>query len=151
MCGLLYSAHCLPDHQSHLIQVCQFHDESTPVPNLPDNNGTYEQKRDTLLQKELDAFQAIPCLPLVSASKKPTDPLVWFKRYEAVFPHVADVARAYLAVPASSASSERVFSDGGNIVRDKRSRLWADNASDLIVLKGSWEQIEQWDKKRKLI
>ncbi len=39
------------------------------------------------------------------------------------FPHLARMARDYLAIPAFSVASERVFSAGGNLITNKRSSL----------------------------
>ena len=46
--------------------------------------------------------------------------------------------RAYLAVPATSAPVERLFSVAGSIISAKRARLTDGTASDLIVLHQSW-------------
>jgi len=47
------------------------------------------------------------------------------------------MARDYLAIPASSAPSERVFSVGGDIVTKKRNRIGGDNLRYLLCLR-SW-------------
>ena len=49
--------------------------------------------------------------------------LYWWKTNEMMFPLLAKIARTILAIPSSSAKSERVFSTGGNIVTAKRCRL----------------------------
>ena len=46
--------------------------------------------------------------------------------------------RAYLAIPATSAPVERLFSVAGNVISVKRTRLSDGAASDLIVLHQSW-------------
>ncbi|KFY45043.1 hypothetical protein V494_01172 [Pseudogymnoascus sp. VKM F-4513 (FW-928)] len=43
------------------------------------------------------------------------------KQYQ--YPVISRIARDYLAIPASSAASERIFSVGGDIVTKKRNRL----------------------------
>ena len=45
------------------------------------------------------------------------------------------MARKYLAVPASSAASERVFSAGPLVVKDNRSRLDPVRVGRLIFMK----------------
>jgi hypothetical protein len=51
------------------------------------------------------------------------DPLEWYATLEARFPRVAYLAKRYLAIQATSAPIERVWSAGGNIVTDKRRSL----------------------------
>ena len=53
------------------------------------------------------------------------------------------LVRQVLCIPATSASSERVFSTAGNICRKKRTRLTPQNVDALTVLKHNTE-IVQW-------
>ena len=46
--------------------------------------------------------------------------------------------RAYLAIPATWAPVERLFSVAGNVISGKRTRLSDGAAADLIVLHQSW-------------
>jgi zinc finger BED domain-containing protein 1 (E3 SUMO-protein ligase ZBED1) len=52
------------------------------------------------------------------------------------------VARKWLAVPASSAASERMFSSAGLTVSKKRTCLKADRVSTLVFLKTAWPALE---------
>jgi hypothetical protein len=63
------------------------------------------------------------------------DPLTWWKSNECKYPHIAKMARCYLAVPGSSVPSERVFSTAGDIVSAKRSTLSPDHVDTLVFLK----------------
>ena len=47
-------------------------------------------------------------------------PLEWLKAPEKQFPLLGRLARRYLCICATSVPSERVFSDGGNIVTSLR-------------------------------
>ena len=47
-----------------------------------------------------------------------TDPLMWWKQHQQEFPRLARMTRQYLAVPASSASPERLFSSVGLVKSD---------------------------------
>ncbi|KAM7307367.1 E3 SUMO-protein ligase ZBED1-like [Ixodes scapularis] len=62
------------------------------------------------------------------------DALKWWRDHESKFPAVAQLAMKYMCIPASSASSERVFSTAGNIVTAKRSCLLPENVSSLVFL-----------------
>ena len=54
------------------------------------------------------------------------------------YPIVAQTARKYLCIPASSATSERNFSKSEHIVRAKRARLSDEHVKELSFL--SWNQ-----------
>ena len=51
------------------------------------------------------------------------DPLEGWRESRKVYPRLSNLARKYLCIPATSSSSERVFSTGGNIVNCLRSSL----------------------------
>ena len=72
------------------------------------------------------------------------NPLDWWRAHSH-FKLLSIVAKKILCVPATSASSERVFSDAGNVIADDRSRLTPDVASALVLLK-NWEKIERMPK-----
>lgn len=54
------------------------------------------------------------------------------------------MARDHLAIPASSAPSERVFSAGGDIITKKRNRIGGENLRYLLCLR-SWGIIPEDD------
>lgn len=70
-------------------------------------------------------------------------PLGWWAQNQDTFPHVAELARKYLAVQASSASSEHLFSTSGNTITAKRKRLSGDRASDILFLH-ECSKLELW-------
>ena len=47
---------------------------------------------------------------------------------------MANLARKYLAIPASSTKSEHVFSAGGNVVTAKRTSLEPGKVEALVVI-----------------
>ncbi|CAN0493112.1 unnamed protein product [Scytosiphon promiscuus] len=49
-------------------------------------------------------------------------------------PHLAKLARKYLAVQASSAASERLFSQAGLVLTDKRNRMSGETAANVVFL-----------------
>jgi hypothetical protein len=61
-------------------------------------------------------------------------PLDWWRVNAPKFPLLANYARFALGIPATSVSSERVFSTAGDVVRAKRSNLSSSNADKLIFL-----------------
>ena len=56
-----------------------------------------------------------------------SDPLKWWKDNATRFPTLAALAKSYLAVPATSTPSERLFSVAGNIVTKTRASLTAEH------------------------
>lgn len=63
------------------------------------------------------------------------NPLEWWLSNSWRFPLVSGLARKFLAAPATSVDSERLFSSAGGIITDKRSKLLPERAEQLIFLK----------------
>lgn len=70
-------------------------------------------------------------------------PLQWWKVHQESFPKLCRLARIYLAIPASSASSERVFSRAGLELTDTRKRLAPDRLSRLVFLKSNMKLYQE--------
>jgi hypothetical protein len=69
------------------------------------------------------------------------NPLMWWKHNAVHFPHLAQLARKYLCVPATSAASERLFSKAGRVITRTRAALHPSTASALVFLK---ENLDRW-------
>jgi hypothetical protein len=61
-----------------------------------------------------------------------SNPLVWWKKYSATFPYLAQVARRYLVMPTTSAPVERLFSVAGQVVTAMRNRLHPETVTILV-------------------
>jgi len=59
------------------------------------------------------------------------DPLKWWDVNKSQFPILAQLARKYLSIQATSGASERVFSDAGLIMSAKRTRM--KNLSEALI------------------
>ena len=66
-----------------------------------------------------------------------TDVLGWWRFHACEYPCLARIARDYLAIPATSAPAERVFSGGADLVTKKRGSLSEDSIKACVCLK-SW-------------
>ena len=82
------------------------------------------------LSKELDDY--------MNEANEPEDcnPLDWWSRSNSLarFPTVALVARAYLAIPATSVASERLFSKCGLVISDRRASLNPAHVEQIVFL-----------------
>jgi hypothetical protein len=83
----------------------------------------------TVLQREIREFRGLRVLW--------ANPLDFWKGQAHNFKNLAIMARQYLAIPATTASSERLFSIAGNVISDDRSRLHHERATALILLKAN--------------
>ena len=74
--------------------------------------------------------------PCIDTDSKP---LEWWKSNSSLFPVMAKLAKKYLSIPATSVRSERVFSSGGYIVNNFRSRLLPEHVNLLVFLANNLE------------
>src|SRR5262245_50755856 len=72
----------------------------------------HEEEQD--VQDELKDYLSAPISPTS------TDVLAWWKEHSGKYPCLARIARDYLAISATSAPVERVFSGGTNLISRKR-------------------------------
>lgn len=66
--------------------------------------------------------------------ERKADVLEWWLEHRVDFPNLAILARKYLAIPATEASSERLFSAAGNVLTDRRSKMSSDSLEQLVFL-----------------
>jgi len=67
-----------------------------------------------------------------------------------LFPWLGLLARRVLAMPATSAAPERLFSTAGNVMTKKRSRLTCDSKEGLVYLHEVWPQVREWETVKKM-
>ena len=60
-----------------------------------------------------------------------------------MFPILVQLARIYLPIQATSAPSERIFSQAALIIRERRNRLGPEISGKLLYLKENWDQVIQ--------
>lgn len=65
------------------------------------------------------------------------NPLAWWAQHRATMPLLQELAARILCVPASSASSERLFSKAGLTLTAKRTRLKPDRVAQLVTVRGA--------------
>jgi hypothetical protein len=77
------------------------------------------------------------------------DPLQWFAVHAAEWPIISLMAEKFLAVPASSAPCERLFSDAGLLFTTKRARLTDEHAEQQLFLHENWELLQEFISKHR--
>jgi hypothetical protein len=102
--------------------------------NEQDNNNDYQGDILNVVDAELLLYKREQHLPLRKADGSFNNPLDWWHLKQQQYPLMASIALKVLAIPATSAPSERVFSVAGITIAKERSRLDAANAGELIFL-----------------
>lgn len=99
---------------------------------LEDEDPGQDQREDAVRNELLVYFGEKP-IP------KDKNPLQWWKENETKFPALAVVAKSYLAAPATSTPSERLFSAAGTILSKKRASLTKEHVDMLTFLHSNSE------------
>ena len=61
-------------------------------------------------------------------------PLEWWNTNHTRYPYLSNLAKIYLAIPATSVPAEQEFSIAGHILNQKRSCLLPENVNKLVFL-----------------
>jgi hAT family C-terminal dimerisation region len=69
-------------------------------------------------------------------------PFNWWLNKKDKYPILAKIARIYLAIPAASTSSERLFSDAGNLLSAKRSKMNSELFQRIMFLKRNASKVK---------
>lgn len=91
---------------------------------------------EEVAQNEMEGYLDLPQIGLNN------DPLAWWKLHSKRFPILSELSKIYLAVPATSTPSERLFSDAGNLLTNKRTRLLPELFKRMIFLKKNINMFE---------
>lgn len=94
------------------------------------------------VDEEIALYRTLPSLQAKTDGIH-NSPLDWWRVQQVKFPILAQLARRYLCVPATSAPSERVFSAAGITIANDRARLTPDHANDLVFLRHNWAVLEK--------
>ena len=97
---------------------------------------TTRESMKSKIRKEMYRYEEFTTPP------KGTSVLAWWKKHKDILPILSTMARAVLAVPASSAKSERVFSTGANVVTKKRTRMLPTKVEQTIIIKENKSKVE---------
>ena len=126
--------------------------EATDEPGTDDDRPTKEPRKDTALDILLgpekdpneesttftDELQGYLTSKTVS---RETDPLTWWRVNQYNYPHLAQVAKCFFSIPATSTPAERSFSKVGFIVNHLRSSLKPGKVNALLFLSKNLQQL----------
>ena len=115
-----------PDDDDEML-IAQMSQDDEPLGDLT---------QESPMNKELAMYLNTP--------KAPTsiDVLEYWRINEHQFPLLSKVVKKYFCVQATSCSSERTFSTGGNIVTPKRNKLDPENVNLLVYLKENLGKVQ---------
>ena len=89
-------------------------------------------QNDSIRVDEMSNYLALPKIHFDDC------PLLWWKNNSARFPVLSKLAKKYLAIPATSTPSERLFSEAGNVMSIKRTQLALNMLENLVFCKKNW-------------
>ena len=95
-----------------------------------ENKAEQQSARETPRQKIAKEIKQYVKIAQVDAKE---DPLKWWADQATNFPFLSQVARRILAVPASSAPTERVFSKLARVNSKKRSSMKPSLSNALVI------------------
>lgn len=113
-----------------------------PFFGLEDSGVVVQVGGHGIPRNEVDNWFREPSISIQSTPEQIRKYLV-SKRFE--FPIIMQIALDYLAIPASSAPSERVFSEAGNLISRKRGLICSENLRYVLCLR-SWGLIKDIDE-----
>lgn len=93
---------------------------------------------ETIEEDEVDAF--IHLIVPVDLTINPAD---WWNSKKEEFPKLSKLAVAIHSIPASSTPSERVFSQSGAIITEKRVNLSPDAVEDILLIRSDSDKFSQ--------
>ena len=116
------------------------------------NSGSDDERDDVQevagpLNMEFAQYAREPALADERGPMAREDPLVWWRGRTHQLPILSRVARRYLAIPASSAAVERMFSYTGMRVSRRNNRLDTETLLDLMLQRSLQKFNEKWGPK----
>lgn len=113
---------------------------SSSAPSFMKNIFSTNQ-RQVNYEIEIDNYLNEMITPIAPES---TDVYQWWHTNQHSFPILSRIARKYLSIPATSVPSERLFSDAGNQITSKRTRLSHKVVSQLLFVKRNSLYCKTW-------
>ena len=123
-------------------------EEEVPAPARHQTPAEIDGEFFALVDAEMRLYDGEPKLArIVQHHDGPlqiSNPLEWWRKNQCRFPRLALLAARYLAVPATSAPVERLFSTAGLTISKLRARLLPVNAAMLVFLHENLPLVRAW-------
>ncbi|XP_076151477.1 E3 SUMO-protein ligase ZBED1-like [Alosa pseudoharengus] len=100
----------------------------TKKPTLMLAHESSSDEEEDSIEQCLERYKAEPLIGMDDC------PQEWWSTHEGAHSEMAHLARKYLATPATSVPSERLFSLSGYVVQKKRASLLSENVNRLVCL-----------------
>jgi len=107
--------------------------------DLSDPSQADQGTQKSPLEIEMATYLALPR----PVDKAKVDVLAWWRDHAKTLPLMSSIAKGLLAIPASSASSERCFSAAGNIVTAQRYNLDPETTMKLTFCQQNWAKLQK--------
>ena len=103
------------------------------------DDGNSEEILEPEIDEEIDSLTTRANLEILQYLSSPiikrnVDPYEWWENNKCSYPLLHKLMKKMLSAPVSSVYSERLFSEAGNVLEERRSRLSATNSEKLIFL-----------------
>lgn len=105
---------------------------SRPAPPVP--RLSYEDIMNSQLMARNDQQARLTPYEKLTPMSQILDPLAWWEKHAGIYPEHAQLARKYLAIPATSAPCERLFSTAGRTIEKRRAKLNPETAKSIVFL-----------------
>ncbi|GBC17180.2 zinc finger BED domain-containing protein 1-like [Rhizophagus irregularis DAOM 181602=DAOM 197198] len=103
--------------------------------NNDDNDNLFSDLEGNFTQTNTEEKDEVSRYVKLQDIRVKDDPLMWWLNHRDSFFTLAQLARKYLSIPATSVPSKRLFSDAGNHISAKRTRLAPDLVNKVLFLK----------------
>jgi hypothetical protein len=117
----------------------------SPTPSEPIfSTIIYKPKLFTIFEQNQPRVVSDEIIEYLREDKIPfnQNPFEWWLNKKNKYPVLARMARIYLAAPATSTPSERLFSDAGNLLSPKRTKLNSELFKRIMFLKRNSSKVE---------
>lgn len=121
----------------------QLHLNNKEVEEAIDRNYDEKELLKERVRYEIQMYKKIKPITIASLLETKTLPMEWWPKHESLFPCLANVARDVLAIPATSAAVERLFSKAELIIDYLSTNTKSEVVSSMVTIGGTLPIIKQ--------